>query len=55
MTRPFFSKDRIAHFDIFERHAVEVIAQMKARFNEGYPVDFQVQFEFFSVTVVAEQ
>jgi hypothetical protein len=42
MTRPFFSKDRISHFDIFERHADDAIAQLKARLHEGYPVDVQV-------------
>lgn len=24
MTRPFFSKDRISHFDLFDRHAGKV-------------------------------
>ncbi|KAG6830203.1 hypothetical protein H0H92_001790 [Tricholoma furcatifolium] len=41
MTRPFFSKDRITHFDIFERHAQDAIQQLKARLKEGYPVDIQ--------------
>lgn len=42
MTRPFFTKDRISHFDIFNRHAEDAISQMKARFKEGYALDFQV-------------
>ena len=25
MTRPFFSKERISHFEIFDRHAGELI------------------------------
>jgi hypothetical protein len=41
MTRPFFSKDRISDFDIFEKHAENAIHQMKIRLREGYPVDFQ--------------
>ena len=41
MTRPFFSKDRISDFDIFEKHAEDAIHQMKIRLREGYPVDFQ--------------
>ncbi|KAG6841331.1 hypothetical protein C0991_012156 [Blastosporella zonata] len=41
MTRPFFSKDRITHFDIFERHAQDAIQQLKARLKEGHPVDIQ--------------
>ncbi|KAG6906970.1 hypothetical protein DXG01_011167 [Tephrocybe rancida] len=41
MTRPFFSKDRITHFDIFERHAQDAIQQLKFRLKEGHPVDIQ--------------
>ncbi|KIM42776.1 hypothetical protein M413DRAFT_444437 [Hebeloma cylindrosporum] len=41
MTRPFFSKDRISHFDIFDRHAADALGQLKARLREGYPVDIQ--------------
>ncbi|KAF8960212.1 cytochrome P450 [Flammula alnicola] len=41
MTRPFFSKDRISHFDIFDRHATEALNQLKVRLREGYPVDIQ--------------
>lgn len=42
MTRPFFSKERIGHFDIFEKHAENAIEQTKARIGEGYAVDIQV-------------
>ncbi|CAA7269194.1 unnamed protein product [Cyclocybe aegerita] len=41
MTRPFFSRDRISHFDIFDRHADAAIQQLKNRFHQGHPVDFQ--------------
>ncbi|KAF8905836.1 cytochrome P450 [Gymnopilus junonius] len=41
MTRPFFSKDRISHFDIFDRRATEALRQLKLRLREGYPVDIQ--------------
>ncbi|KAG7089166.1 hypothetical protein E1B28_010871 [Marasmius oreades] len=41
MTRPFFSKDRIRVFEIFENHAMETINLMKERLYEGQPVDFQ--------------
>ena len=43
MTRPFFSKDRISHFEIFDRHATDVIKQVKERMNQGYAVDVQVR------------
>ncbi|KIY63685.1 cytochrome P450 monooxygenase pc-2 [Cylindrobasidium torrendii FP15055 ss-10] len=41
MARPFFSRDRITHFELFDRYANTVIAQMKSRFREGYALDFQ--------------
>ena len=44
MTRPFFSRDRISHFDNFDRHAEDAIRQFKDRLHEGHPVDFQVSF-----------
>ena len=43
MTRPFFTKDRISHFENFDRHADEAIHQIKTRLNEGYAVDIQVR------------
>ena len=43
MTRPFFSKDRISHFDIFDRHAADVISQVKGRMRQDYAVDVQVR------------
>ncbi|KAF7356091.1 Cytochrome P450 [Mycena venus] len=41
MTRPFFSRDKISHFDTFDSHAEDVIAIMKERTRGGYSVDFQ--------------
>ena len=41
MTRPFFSKERISHFDIFESHADDAIQQTKDRVDAGFAVDFQ--------------
>ncbi|KAE9407488.1 cytochrome P450 [Gymnopus androsaceus JB14] len=41
MTRPFFTRDRITHFDMFDRHAETFISLMKGRFRSGYAVDFQ--------------
>jgi hypothetical protein len=43
MTRPFFIKERVSDFDIFDRHADDAIHQLKARLREGHPVDVQVQ------------
>lgn len=43
MARPFFSIDRISHFDIFDRHAETTITLMRERFRAGLAVDFQVR------------
>ena len=41
--RPFFSKDRISHFEIFDRYAADATKQVKERMKEGYAVDVQVE------------
>ncbi|KAJ3572591.1 hypothetical protein NP233_g2985 [Leucocoprinus birnbaumii] len=41
MTRPFFSRDRISHFDIFDRHAEEALNKLAERLKEGVAVDIQ--------------
>ncbi|KAJ7031871.1 cytochrome P450 monooxygenase pc-1 [Mycena alexandri] len=41
ITRPFFSRDKISHFDIFDSHASDVIRIMKDRMRGGYSIDFQ--------------
>ncbi|OJA12793.1 hypothetical protein AZE42_12473, partial [Rhizopogon vesiculosus] len=54
MTRPFFSHDRIGHFNIFDRHAEDAIAQMKLRFRAGHPVDFQDVMSRFTLDSATE-
>ncbi|KLO12036.1 cytochrome P450 [Schizopora paradoxa] len=39
MTRPFFSRERIFYFQIFENHASHAIRLVKHRLSEGYAVD----------------
>lgn len=41
MTRPFFSRDRISHFDIFGRHADHAIRLLQERARSGVAVDIQ--------------
>ncbi|KAJ7181145.1 cytochrome P450 monooxygenase pc-1 [Mycena filopes] len=41
ITRPFFSRDRISHFDMFDRHASSVIGVIQDRMRGGYSIDFQ--------------
>ncbi|KAI6119964.1 cytochrome P450 [Pisolithus croceorrhizus] len=54
MTRPFFSKDRISHFDIFEKHADDALTQAKVRLQEGYSVDFQDMVGRFTLDSATE-
>ncbi|OCH92181.1 cytochrome P450 monooxygenase pc-2 [Obba rivulosa] len=43
MARPFFSREKIGHFDMFEHHTEQAIHKMKERFRLGHAVDFQVK------------
>ncbi|KAL1713598.1 cytochrome P450 [Schizophyllum commune] len=54
MTRPFFNKDRISHFDIFDRHANGIIGQAKARLAQGLPIDFQDMVARFTLDSATE-
>ncbi|TBU33844.1 cytochrome P450 monooxygenase pc-3 [Dichomitus squalens] len=54
MTRPFFSKDRIGHFENFDRHATDALQQMKARMREGYAVDWQDLISRFTLDSASE-
>ena len=49
MTRPFFSRDRITHFELFDRNSAIAIDQMKHRFSSGYSVDFQEAMARFTM------
>ncbi|KAJ6478042.1 cytochrome P450 monooxygenase pc-1 [Mycena vitilis] len=54
MTRPFFSRDRISHFDLFDRHADDVISLIKERMKEGYAIDFQDLIGRFTMDSASE-
>ena len=54
MTRPFFSKDRISDFELFDRHADQVISKMKERFKEGIAVDVQDVLSRFTMDTATE-
>jgi len=54
MTRPFFSKDRISDFELFDRHTDHVIAKMKERFKEGVAVDVQDVLSRFTLDSATE-
>jgi len=54
LTRPFFNKDRISDFDIFDRHADQVISKLKARFKEGIAVDVQDVLSRFTLDTATD-
>ena len=54
MTRPFFSKDRISDFELFDRHADKVIVKMKERFKEGIAVNVQDVLSRFTMDTATE-
>lgn len=54
MTRPFFSKDRISHFETFGRHADEAIALMKERLRTGHAIDIQDLVSRFTLDSATE-
>ncbi|EIW81963.1 cytochrome P450 monooxygenase pc-3 [Coniophora puteana RWD-64-598 SS2] len=54
MTRPFFSKDRIGHFDIFDRHADDALSRTALRLAEGLPVDIQDMVSRFTLDSATE-
>ncbi|GBE87187.1 cytochrom P450 [Sparassis latifolia] len=54
MTRPFFSRDRIRHFEIFDRHVDDAFKQMRARLSEGYAVDWQDLVSRFTMDSATE-
>lgn len=54
MTRPFFSKDRISHFNLFERHADELIGLLVQRLRDGHAIDAQDAFSRFTLDSATE-
>ncbi|KAG8741501.1 hypothetical protein FRC10_002752 [Ceratobasidium sp. 414] len=60
MTRPYFSKDRISHFDIFARNSDKAISKILSRFQEPVhndkplAVDFQSLAQHFTLDSSAE-
>ena len=52
--RPFFNKDRVSDFEIFDRHGDQVIAKLKERFNEDIAVDVQDVLSRFTLDTATE-
>ncbi|KAM6491100.1 cytochrome P450 monooxygenase pc-1 [Amanita muscaria] len=54
ITRPAFTRDRISDYELFDRHAMVVISQLKKRLLEGYAVDFQDLMSRFTLDAATE-
>ncbi|KAF9563333.1 cytochrome P450 monooxygenase pc-1 [Agrocybe pediades] len=54
MTRPFFTRDRISDFEIFDRHASHALKLAKDRLAEGQPIDFQDLVSRFTLDSATE-
>ncbi|KAI0332390.1 cytochrome P450 monooxygenase pc-3 [Cubamyces sp. BRFM 1775] len=54
MTRPYFSRDRITHFEMFDRHAEQLLLKLKQRFRSGHAVDFQDAISRFTLDSATE-
>ncbi|KAI1789057.1 cytochrome P450 [Ganoderma leucocontextum] len=54
MTRPYFTRDRISHFEMFDRHADFAIKKMKEHFRHGYALDFQDLVSRFTLDSATE-
>ncbi|KAG5653249.1 hypothetical protein H0H81_001506 [Sphagnurus paluster] len=54
MTRPFFTRDRISDFELFDRHADTAIALIKERMRSGYAIDFQDLMSRFTLDSASE-
>jgi hypothetical protein len=48
MTRPFFTRERISDFDIYDKNCISTLQLARTRLEEGYPVEFQVNKVYFS-------
>ncbi|KAG5653247.1 hypothetical protein H0H81_001504 [Sphagnurus paluster] len=54
MTRPFFTRDRISDFELFDRHADTAIALIKQRMQSGHAIDFQDLMSRFTLDSASE-
>ena len=54
MSRQFFTKDKISHFENFDRHADLAISKLRDRLREGVAVDAQDLFYRFTLDSASE-
>lgn len=54
MTRPFFTRERISDFDIYDRNASHSLSLAKGRLAEGYAIDLQDLVSRFTLDSATE-
>ncbi|KAF9475904.1 cytochrome P450 [Pholiota conissans] len=54
MTRPFFTRERISDFEIYQRNCDTALRAAKTRLNEGFAVDFQDLVSRFTLDSASE-
>ncbi|KDR66459.1 hypothetical protein GALMADRAFT_259238 [Galerina marginata CBS 339.88] len=54
ITRPFFTRERISDFEIYDRNCDLSLKEAKKRLSEGYPIDFQDLVARFTLDSAAE-
>ncbi|KAK7059973.1 cytochrome P450 [Favolaschia claudopus] len=54
MSRPFFSRERISDFDLFDRHSNDALTQLGQRLSEGHAVDIQDLVSRFTLDSATE-
>ncbi|KAI0368069.1 cytochrome P450 monooxygenase pc-3 [Pilatotrama ljubarskyi] len=54
MSRPFFSKERISHFELFDRHAEIALNKIKERVRSNMAFDFQDLISRFTLDSATE-
>lgn len=54
MARPFFSRDRIGDFDLFDRHTEVALQKLTTRTRDGHAVDFQDLISRFTLDSATE-
>ena len=52
MTRPFFTRERISDFDIYDKNCITTLQLARNRLAEGYSVEFQVASIFHGSTLI---
>ncbi|KAF7289237.1 hypothetical protein MIND_01385100 [Mycena indigotica] len=54
MTRPFFKRDRVSDFALFDRYSLIAIDKIKQRLRDGFAVDFQDVITRFAMDASGE-